>query len=253
MTTLTMTTMIFATMTESPDLFTGLFYLAIVAVAVLISVGLRRLTVHGEEARQRRWVPAVYILVWSLALLFILLHLASFGFGPVLVLAIIGLVGLASASMGWLRDVVAGLLLMSEGQLATCDRIEVGQSRGEIVELGVRAASLRDLDGITRLIPYREVLGSPVARFDDDADTICEVDLRVDTDEEPLKVVEIVQTIASAAPLASPRRRPQVHLIDTPSSAGPLTLRLICFPADSEHRLAYRSDIVQRVQRRFKK
>lgn len=242
--------MIIAT-TQTPQWSHWFAFLLIFVVAALFSVGLRRLSKSGGAHRIRRWVPVAHVVVWAVAIAFVVVAVASQGITSALIVVILALGGLLVAARGWLRNVFAGLVLFSEADIARGDRIEVGDCRGEVLSIGVRSVQLRDVDGVVHDVPHAEFVEHRISRFADVADAACEIELELMTDAEAADVLEMVRLIAARAPLASPRRRPRAYLERPPRQGEPLQIRVQSYPFSVDHRQEYRSDVMRRVHQHF--
>ncbi len=226
-------------------------YLVVLAAAAAISLGIRRVASAQGRFRLRRWVPAMHVAVWMSAVGLVVVGIAAHGFTTALLLVLLALAGVALAGMELLRDVAAGLVILSESKLAVGERIEVAGRRGEVISIGLRSVQLCDVDGIVHDIPHSELTGGPISHFSDVADAVCEFEMEFETDDEPEDVLRTVRLVAGLAPLASPKRRPQAHLKEPPRSGEPLKVQIRSYPFSADQRDAYRSDVVQRLQRRF--
>lgn len=228
------------------------FLVLILIVAAGLSLGLRSLSsLPGERFRVRRWVPTLHVAIWALAVAVLVMAVASKGFTTTLLLVLLALSGVVVAGMGWLRNVVAGLILFSEDRLAPGDRIEVGDHRGEVIHMGVRSIQLRDLEAVVHDIPYVDLVSGPISRFSDAVDALCEFEMELNTDDDPQKVLQTVQRIAGLAPLASPRRKPRAFLKEPPVPGEALKVEVRSHPFSADQRDAYRSDVMRRLKQRF--
>ncbi len=224
-------------------------YLLLLAVVAASSYGLRRLASAEGRYRVRQWVPAVQVGMWVFFVVMLIIGLASKGLSTTLLLVVLAVIFVVVAAMDWLRDVVAGLILVGESALTPGDRVQVGEFRGEILSIGVRALKLRDIDGVIHHIPHREVTGRAFSRFDDGAEAICEFEVELASDEEPRQVLQAVETIAALVPLASPARRAQAYLRG--HSKGELLIAVRGYPYSATVRDEYRSDVIRRLHERF--
>jgi moderate conductance mechanosensitive channel len=178
--------------------------------------GEERGTLDAQRYRSRRFQRlhatlgvlrgAVGVLVWLIALLLIV---DSFGISmqPVLAGA-----GVASLVIGFgaqqlVRDVIAGIAMLIEDQYGVGDWIDVDGVVGKVEKVGLRATSLRDLDGVLHhvLNGYvqrvgnlsqewsRSLLDVPLA-LDSDVPTAKAIILKVATDlsEDPVWGEDII-------------------------------------------------------------
>ena len=252
MTSLSLSLVATAATTVSPQTINWVGYLLVLLVALGFSVGLRRLATREEQGRLQRWVPAAHVVVWLLAGSIVILGVASFGFTSTLVLVVLFTVGVGVAALGWLRDVFAGLVMISESELHRGDHVEIGGVRGEVEAIGIRSLKVRDTDGIVHDLPHRVVMEKPVARFPDAGELALEMCVRVKTELSVEEALQRVQTIAGLAPLSSPRRRAEALLAAPPAAEREwLEMRVRVYPCTPEHREGLRSDVLRRLAERF--
>ena len=235
----------------APEFINWLSYALILIVAAGFSVGVHRLGNLEEQHNLRRWVPAAHVAIWTIAAGLVVVGVASYGFTTTLVLLVLALIALGAAGLGWLRSVLAGLVLFSEGELSPGDRVQVGEYHGEVVSVGIRTLRIRDVHGVTHDIPHARLVEEPLSRFPDYGDVTCTIDFELESSDEPDQVLETLRTVIGLAPLASPRRRPEAFLIEPPAAGADLQIRVRAYPCAAEHREAFRSDILRRVSQRF--
>ncbi len=247
--------MLFVATTEAastaPEFINWLSYAFILVVAAGFSLGLRRLGSLEEQHNLRRWVPAAHVAIWTIAASLVVMGVASYGFTTTLVLLVLALVALGAAGLGWLRSILAGLVLFSEAELSPGDRVQVGEYQGEVVSVGIRALRIRDVHGSTHDIPHARLVEEPLSRFPDYGDVTCTIDVELASNDEPDEVLKTLRTVVGLAPLASPRRRPEAFLMEPPAAGADLRVRVRAYPCAAEHREAFRSDILRRVSQRF--
>lgn len=235
----------------TPELINWVGYGLILLVAAGFSVGLRRLATMEDKRRLQRWVPAAHVVVWVLAASFVILGVASFGFTSTLVLVVLATVGVGVAALGWLRNVFAGLVMVSEADLHRGDHVAIAGIRGEVESIGIRSLKVRDTQGIVHDLPHSVVMEQPMARFPDAGELALEVFLRVKTQLVAEEALERIQTIVGLAPLSSPRRRAEALLAAPPAGDQWLDVMIRAFPCSSEHTEGLRSDVLRRLSERF--
>lgn len=236
---------------EAPGFGAWLSFFLVIILAGGLSMILRRVAGRQNRRRLQRWVPATHIAIWTFALLLLFAQLSGFGLTAPLVLAILLLLGVGIGTMGWLRNILSGLVLFFESQIRPGDRIEVNGIRGEVLQLGVRSLRVRDAEGVIHEIPHSALLESPMARFPEAGEATCLIDLELPETENPEALLDQIRRIVGLAPLASPRRRPEAFLVQPPGKGKNLQIKVRAYPASSEVSEAFRSDVLRRIADRL--
>jgi len=132
---------------------------------------------HAQHARLRTLLP---LLRTTVAVLIIvttgLIVLAQLGLNIAPFLAGAGVIGLAVGfgSQALVKDVITGLFILAEDQLAVGDAVDVGKGQGVVEALSIRSLRLRDIAGNLVTIPFSEV--TTVKNMSRDyANVVCDV------------------------------------------------------------------------------
>jgi potassium efflux system protein len=126
----------------------------------------RRMLLRGKIAPvsikiAKRWVLAViFIMLLINSLLLVRIPLTVFAFmgGAVAI-------GLGFGMQTLLKNLISGLMMLLERPFKPGDTIEVGGLRGTVVDMSVRAAVVRDINGIDTLIPNSSFLEQNVTNW----------------------------------------------------------------------------------------
>lgn len=96
------------------------------------------------------------VVIWTIAVLTILPEL---GVNPAPLLASAGLLGLAigMGARSLVQDYIAGLFILLEDQYRVGEEIDIGGTRGKVVELTLRKTTLKDNEGIVHYIPNGQI------------------------------------------------------------------------------------------------
>lgn len=109
----------------------------------------------------KRWLLSVtFIILLINSLLLVQIPLTAFAFlgGAIAI-------GLGFGMQTLLKNLISGLMMLLERPFRPGDFIEVGGIRGSIVDMNVRAAVLRDINGIDTLIPNSTFLEQNVTNW----------------------------------------------------------------------------------------
>lgn len=109
----------------------------------------------------KRWLlSAIFIILLINSLLLVRIPLTVFAFlgGAVAI-------GLGFGMQTLLKNLISGLMMLLERPFKPGDTIEVGGLRGTVVDMSVRAAVVRDVNGIDTLIPNSSFLEQNVTNW----------------------------------------------------------------------------------------
>jgi small conductance mechanosensitive channel len=134
----------------------------VVGPAIRRAVQVQMMEKSEIEAQKRAETVSavVYHSLW-IVILFVglMVVLSSLGLNIAPVIAGVGIGGLALGlgAQSLVRDVIAGLLILSENQFGKGDIIQVGTISGVVEGLNLRRTVVRDLDGAVHSIPNGEI------------------------------------------------------------------------------------------------
>lgn len=114
-----------------------------------------------DVQRVRRAIPLVNFGIWLVVVLIIATIFIESLLAVSILLFVVFIAG-AIAFQPLLRDLAAGLVILFERPFQIGDRVVIGQLRGEVREIGMRAFRLETPDGALITIPNAEVLRSPI-------------------------------------------------------------------------------------------
>jgi small-conductance mechanosensitive channel len=162
-----------------------------------------------------RWIANVAIIVTALIML-----LGTFGVNITPLLASAGVAGLA-VSLGaqtLIKDLLGGILVLTENQYAVGDIIQVGSVLGQVEQITLRTTHIRGTDGSLNIVPNGEV--RIVANQTRDYSRAL-VDIGVAYEEDLDRVLTLL-TQSLPAFAADPRFAPD--LVAAPQVQGPMSL-----------------------------
>ncbi len=116
-----------------------------------------------DAARKGRFATSISVGVTTLDGIFViggfisLLNILGIDMTPIL--ASLGIVGLALSlgAQALIKDLLAGLTILTEHQFSVGDEIKVGSVRGEVEEISMRATRVREYNGMLHIFPNSEV------------------------------------------------------------------------------------------------
>jgi len=135
------------------------------------------------------------VLLWAVAVLTIL---AIFGIplAPLLTSAGVGGIALAFGAQSLVKDFLSGMFMIMEDQYGVGDLIDTGELKGTVEDVGLRVTRIRDLSGTVWYLRNGEILrlGNQSQGW-----STAIVDVPVAVDEDPAKVIAILEKVALAA------------------------------------------------------
>lgn len=128
--------------------------------------------VEKQLARRSRWSPEVIRIAkrWLLALAFVILLINSLMLVRIPLAAFTFMGGAIAIGLGFgtqtlLKNLISGLMMLLERPFKPGDTVEVNGLRGTVVDMSVRAAVLRDINGIDTLVPNSTFLEQNVTNW----------------------------------------------------------------------------------------
>jgi small conductance mechanosensitive channel len=99
-------------------------------------------------------VIAIFIFVIAL---FMILAEIGVNITPLLASAGVAGIALAFAAQSFIKDLIAGFLIISENQFDVGDVVKIADKTGLVESINLRRTHLRDLDGILHIVPNGEI------------------------------------------------------------------------------------------------
>jgi small conductance mechanosensitive channel len=149
-------------MTGSVITIALLLVVTVVMLEVISAAIERYLSRDGVEVstRARTLLPLLRTtLLVVLVTMFVLITLSELGLNIAPLLAGAGVVGLAIGfgAQTLVKDIITGMFILMEDQLAVGDVVKVGTHAGVVESLTLRTIRLRDLAGTVHVVPFSEV------------------------------------------------------------------------------------------------
>ncbi len=155
---------------------------------------------------------------------------------PVLTSAGVGGVALAFGAQSLVKDFLSGMFMLMEDQYGVGDLIDTGDLKGTVEEVGLRVTRLRDLSGTIWYVRNGEImrLGNQSQGW-----STAIIDVPVAYDENPGKVIGILETVADEAEKSDDLadvllERPTVVGVNA-VSATTMTVRMIGKTLPNQH------------------
>lgn len=139
--------------------------------------------------------------------------------------------GLLSVGLGFgLQNVasnfVSGLILLFERPIKVGDRVTVGNTEGDVLEINMRATTIRSTNNISIIVPNADFISQPVINWSHgDKKIRLDVAVGVSYDSDLETVMRCLHEVAEEHERVMKKPEPRVHLIRFGDSSWDMELR----------------------------
>lgn len=164
--------------------------------------------------------------------------------------------GLLSVGIGFgLQNVtsnfVAGLILLFERPIRIGDRVTVGSTEGEVIEINIRSTTIRTLNNISIIVPNSEFVSSNVINWSlGDPKIRLDIEVGVSYNSDLDKVIDVLKQVAGAHPGTLKNPKPNVLLTSFGDSAWNMVLQVWIKNPRGHHLI--KSDLNCEIVRKFR-
>ena len=190
-------------------------------------------------------------------LIMILGAIISFQFIGINLSGLAVIFGLLSVGIGFgLQNVtsnfIAGLILLIERPIKIGDRVAVGETEGDVIEINIRSTTIRTLNNISIIVPNSEFVSSNVINWSHGDQKIrVEVDVGVSYNSDVDLVLRCLREVAEENPEVLKTPQPDVLLREFGDSSWNMRLR-VWIPDPKRHHIV-RSELNIAIVRKFRK
>jgi small-conductance mechanosensitive channel len=213
------------------------FFVMKVAIFVVVLLLVCHFTMAILENRILRYMPLEESQRYAIArvtsyLLFIMgmvIGLQSLGVNLNSLVVIGGAlgIGVGLGLQGIVSNFVAGLVLLLEQPIRLGDRIEVGETLGDVVRLRGRSTWIQTNDNVVIIVPNSEFINSRVTNWTaNDRQVRISLPVGVSYDSDPKEVREVLSRIAAQHPDVLPEPAPEIIFLDFGDSSLDFELRV---------------------------
>ena len=136
-------------------------------------------------------------------------------------------VGVGLGLQNVVSNFVAGLILLVEQPIRMGDRIETGNTLGDVVKIAARSTWVRTNDNVVIIVPNNEFINNPVTNWTaNDPNVRLSLPVGVAYDSDPEKVRELLLQAAEAHPEVLKEPRPDVIFTDYGDNSINFSLRV---------------------------
>lgn len=165
--------------------------------------------------------------------------------------------GLLSVGVGFglqnvVSNFVAGLILLFERPISVGDRITVGETEGDVLDINMRSTTIRSVDNIAIIVPNSEFIANQVTNWSyGDKKVRLNVEVGVSYNSDLDTVLRSIREVADENDSVLAEPEPQVHFMSFGDSSWNLVLR--CWISDPKAHRKIRSEINCALVRNFRK
>jgi potassium efflux system protein len=193
--------------------------------------------------------------------------LTSYTITALAVVVVLSLLGVRASQLGWaaaalgvgigfgLQEIVAnficGLILLFERPIRVGDIITAGDAEGVVSKIRIRATTIRDWEQKEMVIPNKELITGRLLNWTlTDTRTRITITVGVAYGSDTDKAMALMLEAADECPTVLKDPAPFVHFTEFADST--LNLQMRIFVGSTSERLASQSDVLTRIDRKFK-
>ena len=164
--------------------------------------------------------------------------------------------GLLSVGIGFgLQNItsnfISGLILLIERPIKVGDRITIGNTEGDVMEINMRSTTIRSLNNISIIVPNSEFVSSQVVNWSHrDLKIRLDIDVGVSYGSDLEKVLKCLREVAAESEEVLPKPRPDVLHLGFGDSSWNMRLRV--WIANPKRHPLTRSGINCAIVRKFR-
>jgi small-conductance mechanosensitive channel len=239
-------------------LFSLLMFLVIIILFFIFSRILNRILLNRVLSRMHIKDGLRYTLIrFNHYLIVIIGFIVAFQFVGINLSGLAVIFGLLSVGIGFgLQNVtsnfVSGLILLVERPIKIGDRVTIGDTEGDVMEINMRSTTIRTLNNIAYIVPNQEFISSNVVNWSH-GDPRIRLDIKVGVsyDSDLDLVIAVLKQVADENPDVLKEPLPRVLLWEFADSAWNMELQI--WVKDPFGYRKIKSDINCAIVRHFRK
>ncbi len=224
-------------------------YLANKLVKLLVARAGRGRNIYVEGLR--RFTPFVRFGLWF-AVVLVIVQIFTHSPLAIILLITVAALALAFASQLLLRDLLGGLVILFERLFRIGDRITIGDHRGEVKEIGLRAFHLASSDGALIAVPNAAVLVQSVANTSPGmSESMVTMELSLPDGCEMEQAKRIAFEAAAVSPFACIHKPIEVFFDEKYQNEPHPRIIVRAYVFDAKYERQLRSDTAERARRGY--
>ncbi len=177
------------------------------------------------------FTKAVYYLILIIVVIAVL---QLFGVETTSMIAILGAAGLAVglALQGTLSNFAAGVMLLIFRPFKLDDFVDIGGTKGSVVEIGLFSTTLKTPDNVKIVVPNSGVWGGTIANYSGFDTRRVDLMIGISYDDDIQRAVDTIRSIVTADERVLDDPAPQIAVAELGASSVDLVVRPWCVGAD---------------------
>ncbi len=201
----------------------------------------------------KRLVPVVRLMLWAIAIYTIIVGI--FGLGARELIAAATAIGVAVgfAAQDLLKNLFGGIVILLDQPFQVGDRINVQDTYGEVVAIGLRSTRIVTPDDNFVTVPNAKLISEEVSNANS-GDVDCQVvtDLYLPHTANEARAEELAFEAATNSPYTYLEKPVEVVVNEALNENPYLHLQVKAYVLDTRHERKLRSDVTKRARRAFR-
>lgn len=229
-------------------MFTALAIASRIVTRIIIGRTLRRLGIDDNKSYTIRRVIYYVLIILSLIFAFQFIGIDLGGLAVIFGLLSVGIgFGLQNITANF----IAGIVLLFEKPISIGDRVQVGDTLGDVLAINMRSTTVRTLQNISIIVPNSEFVSSQVVNWShDDPKVRLNLPVGVSYSSDLDTVLRVLREVAEANPVVMKSPAPEVLHRGFGDSAWEMELRI--WIERPEYQFTVQSEINCAIVRAFR-
>jgi MscS family membrane protein len=151
-----------------------------------------------------------------------------------------------------IKNLIGGLVVIVDRPFQTGDKVEFGEGRGEVKQIGLRSTRIMTDNGVMVTIPNSAVLTKAIFNANAGvAECVVEADMTLPADADADRALRMCREIAVCCPYTHLGRPIETELTEDPKRAREMRVAISAYVYDHRFAAAMKSDLLRRARREF--
>jgi potassium efflux system protein len=236
------------------DLITVLIILVVsYAVGWLIAYLIKKLWLQPRKVELSTELLITRVVTYGIFIIGVLVALYEFGINPAPLLVGLGVVGLAIAFgvQEIVANLVSGLIIMVDRPIKIGDIVDVEGASGKVMDVGLRASTVRTLDNVNHLIPNKLIILNRITNYSKyDPKMRLQISIGVSYGSDMQKVRDVLLEVAKSHPKVLEEPAPEVRITEFGNSS--VDFIVFAWIEDPSQRFRIKDEINWEINQKFK-
>ncbi len=236
------------------DLITVLIILVVsYAIGWLIAYLIKKLWLQPRKVELSTELLITRFVTYGIFIIGVLVALYEFGINPAPLLVGLGVVGLAIAFgvQEIVANLVSGLIIMVDRPIKIGDIVDVEGASGKVMDVGLRASTVRTLDNVNHLIPNKLIILNRITNYSKyDPKMRLQISIGVAYGSDMQKVRDVLLEVAKSHPKVMEEPAPEVRITEFGNSS--VDFIVFVWIEDPSQRFRIKDEINWEINQKFK-